>query len=102
MYSLFKGRKGMEISNLYGFVLMLVLVGLVIGVGMITIDKLRENAMTGSLNATRFGGVGGVVERINQSNTALASVSNTWLTLIVTISVLAIILLLVIRSFQGR
>ena len=71
---------------------MLVLVGMILGVGILVLDK--------------FGATSGVTETaggaLNDTRDALATISTSWLTLIVTVAVLAIILTLVIRSFGGR
>ena len=81
----------MEIGDLYQLVLMLVLIGMILGVGILVLDK--------------FGGSSGVgadaSAAINQTADALTPIASTWLSLIVTIAVLAIILTLVIKSFRG-
>ena len=82
----------MELGDLYQLVLMLVLVGMILGVGILVLDK--------------FGATSGVTatagDALNDTRDALATISTSWLTLIVTVAVLAIILTLVIRSFGGR
>jgi len=81
----------MEVGDLYQFVLMVVLVGMILGVGIIVLDN--------------FSGASGasdkVTDAINASRDALTPIATTWLPLIVTIAVLAIILGLVINSFGG-
>lgn len=83
-------KKGMELNELYQFVLLLVLIALIVGVGVLILDK--------------FGGTEGITSSTNttlqNAATAIGGISNSWLTLIVTIGVLAIILTLVIRSFS--
>lgn len=79
----------MDIGNLYSFVLVLVLVGMLVGVGVLALDKF---ASTSGVTATAG-------TAINASRDAVGTVSNTWLGLIVTIAVLAIIITLVIRGF---
>lgn len=79
----------MEIGELYQFVLMLVLIALIVGVGVLILDK--------------FGGTSGISSSTNttlqNAATAIGGISNSWMTLIVTIGILAIILTMVIRSF---
>lgn len=82
----------MEIGDLYQFVLMLVLIGMILGVGVIVLDNF---ATSDSITAT-------AATAINASRDAITPIATTWLPLIVTISVLAIILTLVIRSFAQR
>ena len=82
----------MELGDLYQLVLMLVLVGMILGVGILVLDKF---ATTSGVTATAG-------DALNDSRDALATISTSWLTLIVTVAVLAIILTLVIRSFGGR
>ena len=87
-----KNKKGMEVGELYQFVLLIVLVGLVLGVGVLVLGKLSEST---GLDRTTIAVLGNTTE-------ALAPVADTWLPLIVTIASLAIILALVIRAFSAR
>lgn len=82
----------MEVGDLYQFVLLLVLVGMILGVGILTLDKF--SASTGVTSAASTA--------INDTRSAIGDISSTWLSLIVTVAVLAIILTLVIRSFAQR
>lgn len=82
----------MELGDLYQLVLMLVLVGMILGVGILVLDKFGA---TDGVTSTAGGA-------LNDTRDALATISTSWLTLIVTVAVLAIILTLVIRSFGGR
>ena len=79
----------MEIGQLYQFVLMLVLVGMIIGVGVLTLDKFA--AASGVTTAAQTA--------LNATRDEISNVATVWLGLIVTIAVLAIILGLVISSF---
>jgi len=81
----------MEVNDLYSFVLLLVLIGMILGVGIIVLDNFQSASGVSTSAATV----------INNTRDALAPISSTWLPLIVTIAVLAIILVLVIRSFGG-
>jgi hypothetical protein len=77
----------MEVGQLYQLTLLLVLVGMIVGVGVLVLNKFAL-ATTGTAQAT-----------INSAGTAIGAIATTWLSLIVTIAVLAIILVIVIRSF---
>jgi hypothetical protein len=79
----------MEVGELYQFVLLLVLVGMILGVGILVLDKFSTS--TGVTSAASLA--------LNNTRDAIAGISSTWLGLIVTVAVLAIILTLVIRSF---
>jgi len=83
-----------ELGDLYQFVLLLVLIGMILGVGILVLDKF---AATSGLSTA-------AVTAINGTRDALSPIATTWLPLIVTVVVLAIILTLVIRSFviKGR
>jgi hypothetical protein len=82
----------MEIRDLYGFVLLLVLVGMLIGVGILTLDKFSATSgITASAQTA-----------LNNSRDALAEIPSTWLVLLVTIVVLGIIMGIVIKSFGGQ
>lgn len=81
----------MDVSALYTFVLTLVLVGMILGVGLLVLDKFGQSVTAGSAAANAT----------TDTIAALAEIPTTWLGLVVTIVVLAIILTLVIRSFTG-
>lgn len=81
----------MEVRDLYGFVLAIVLIGMILGVGMIILSNF----------STSSGVSGAASTAINNTITAMAPIASTWMGLIVTIAVLAIILRLVIGSFGG-
>jgi len=81
----------MEVGQLYQFALTLVLVGLIVGVGVLVLDKFGVTSGIGSSASTA----------VNASRDAIGDIADTWLTLIVTIGVMAIIIFLVVRSFSG-
>jgi hypothetical protein len=81
----------MEIGELYQFVLLIVLVGMILGVGILVIDQF----------STSSGVTGAAQLALNNTRSAMTPIASTWLPLIVTVSVLSIILTLVIRSFSG-
>jgi len=84
----------MNIGNLYQFVLIIVLVGMLVGVGVLALDK--------------FGATSGITTSaetaINASRDAVGEVATQWMSLIVTIGVLAVIIGLVVGGFyiSGR
>lgn len=84
-------KKGMEIGQLYQFVLLIVLVGMIIGVGVLTLDKFSTSS---GVTATAS-------SAINAARAEVAGIATNWLGLIVTVAILAIILFLVVRSFGG-
>ena len=79
----------MEVGNLYVIVLSLVMVGMILGVGILVLDKF--GATTSITKNTQT--------VLNNTRDSITSIGSTWLPLIVTVVVLAIILTLVIRSF---
>lgn len=79
----------MEIGQLYQFILMIVLIGMLLGVGIIVLDKFTGTSGISSTASTA----------INNTRDALTPIASTWLPLIVTVAVLAVVLVLVIRSF---
>jgi hypothetical protein len=81
----------MEINQLYSFALTIVLVGLIVGVGVLVLDKFGTTSGVGSSASTA----------INASRDAVGDIADTWMTLIVTIGVMALIIFLVVRSFAG-
>jgi len=81
----------MEINQLYSFALTIVLVGLIVGVGVLVLDKFGTTSGVGSTASTA----------INASRDAVGDIADTWMTLIVTIGVMALIIFLVVRSFAG-
>lgn len=82
----------MQLNDLYQFVLLLVLVGMLLGVGVLTLDKFASTSGITSTASTA----------INNTRDAITPISSTWLPLIVTVVVLAIILGIVISSFAGK
>jgi hypothetical protein len=82
----------MEVSGLYQFVLLFVLVGVLIGVGVLTLDKF----------ATSSGVTGVAAVAINSTRTEISNISTSWLGLIITIGVMAMILSMVIGSFMMK
>jgi MFS superfamily sulfate permease-like transporter len=82
----------MQVGDLYNFVLLIVMVGIILGVGVIVLDNLQSTA---GIGATAQGAV-------NDTINAITPIASTWLPLIVTVAVLAIVLFLVIRNYgQG-
>lgn len=81
----------MEVGDLYSFVLLIVIVGIVLGIGILVLD--------------RFGGAAGVgstaSQAINDTRDALTPIATTWIPIIVIVAVAAIILGLVMKSFAG-
>lgn len=85
-------KKGQnDVAGLYNFILLLVLIGLVVGVGLVVLANFESSSAVTGTSSTA----------INSTITAISAIPNTWLSLIVTVAVLAIILTLVIRSFGG-
>jgi len=82
----------MEVGGLYQFVLLFVLVGVLIGVGVLTLDKF----------ATSSGVTGTAATAINNTRTEVANISSNWLGLLITIGIMAMILTMVIGSFAIR
>ena len=85
----------MEVGELYQFVLLLVMIGLILGVGILVLDKFQ--ATSGLTNNS--------IIAINGTINAISPIASSWLPLVVTIVVLVIIVGLVIRGFgaaQGR
>ena len=83
-------KKGVaDISGLYQFVLLLVLIGMIMGVGILVLDNFYSTA---GLSGTALAAIG-------NTSSAIGAIGTTWLGLLVTISVLAIILTVVVRSF---
>jgi MFS superfamily sulfate permease-like transporter len=81
----------MQISELYQFALVIVLVGMIVGVGVLILDKFSTTS-----GVTNTAGTA-----LNASRDAVSGIATNWLALIVTVGVLAIILFLVISSFAG-
>ena len=82
----------MNVGELYQFVLLIVLVGMVLGVGILSIDKFAQSS----------GVTSAASQALNDTRTELGVIASSWLGLIVTIAVLAIVITLVVRSFGGQ
>ena len=81
----------MELGQLYQFVLVIILIGMLLGVGIIVLDRFQQ---TSGISDTAITTIGNTVS-------AITPIASTWLPLIVTVAVLAVVLILVIRSFSG-
>ena len=79
----------MQVGDLYQFVLLIVLVGMITGVGVLTLDKFMTSGSTTAAANTS----------ISAARDAVGSVAEDWLSLVVTIGILAVILGLVIGGF---
>lgn len=89
---LLKNKKGMDISGLYDFVLLIVLIGLILGVGILVLDKFSQSPAIGNASQTA----------LNYTIEGLAQIPKTWLGLIILIAVVSIILTMVISAFFFR
>jgi len=80
----------MGIGDLYPFVLTLVLVGMITGIGVLVLDKLTAStAVTSNANAS-----------IIAARDAVGGIATDWMSLIVVIGVLALVLGLTIAGFS--
>jgi len=83
----------MNLGDMYGVVLTFVLVGLILGIGLLVLQNFQSaSGVVGTSAATS----------INETQTAIGTISSTWLPVIVVIVAAAIILGLVMRSFAGK
>lgn len=79
----------MEVAGLYQFALLLVLTGFIVGVGVLALDKFSQTSgITTAANTS-----------ITASRDAIGGIASNWMSLIVTIGVLAIIISLIIGGF---
>lgn len=81
-------KKG-QIQSLYPIVLTLVVIGVLLGVGLLVLSNFRSSLTAGSNESLAVG----------ETITALRSVSQTWLPVIVIVAIAGLILFLVIRGF---
>ena len=82
----------MEVGQLYQFVLLLVLVGIVIGVGTLVLDKF----------AISSGITEAASDAINSTRAEVTGIATNWLGIIVIVVVAAIVLGLVMSSFGQK
>ena len=87
-----KNRKGAAIDNLYQFALSIVLVSLIVGVGVIVLDNF---ANTDGLSAY-------AKLAVTNGTVAVGGIATNWISLVVTIGVLAVIMGLVIGAFAMK
>lgn len=79
----------MRVGDLYNFVLMIVLVGIVLGVGILVLANFASTSAVSGQSETA----------INYTISALSPIGQTWMPLIVTVGVLALVLGLVLSAF---
>lgn len=82
----------MNIGDLYSFVLLVILVGMLLGIGVVVLDNFAAASGVSTAGATA----------INNTRDAITPIASTWLPLIVTVAVLSIVLVLVIKSFGAQ
>lgn len=80
-----------DMGGLYQFVLGLVLIGCVLGVGIIVLDKF--------MGTTGISQV--AIDAINKTIQAIADIPNLWLGLLVTIVILGIVIMVLVRVMGG-
>ena len=81
----------MEVGGLYSLVLTIVLVGILVSISVIVLEKFDQSAGWGNVSNSY----------INGTITAITPITSTWLPIIVTVSVAAVVLVLMIRAFSG-
>ncbi len=85
-----KGQMG--VGNIYPFVLALVLVGVVLGIGIYVLSQVKSQLSTDAVASNA----------VNSTMNALAGIP-TWLTIIVVVAMAAIVLALIMTAFgQNR
>lgn len=82
----------MNVNDLVGFVLNLVILGMFLGVGFVSLGAFSGTSGVGATASTA----------INQTVTAMQAIPQTWLGLIITIVVLSIIIGLVVNLGSNR
>jgi hypothetical protein len=89
----------MELGQLYQFILLLVMLGMLVGASLVVLVNFQTaaHAQSGLL------GTNSSTAELAISNTtsAIASIPNTWLGIIVIISIMSVIIVLIIRAFGG-
>lgn len=82
----------MEMTGLYGFVLGLVMVGVLIGAGLVVLTNFQASSgIAGTIAATAIG----------NTSSAIASIATTWLGIIVIIAIMGLVIGYILRSFTG-
>ncbi len=82
----------MGLTDLYQYVWIIVLIGVVVAVGIVILDKMKESSGLGNTSQNA----------LNSTISALADIPEVWLGIIVVIVVMAIVISLLFRSFfQG-
>jgi type II secretory pathway component PulF len=85
-----KNKKGV-LQNVYPIVMGLVVIGVLLGIGLLILSKFQGSMTAGTNESLAVG----------ETVTALRTVSQTWLPIIVIVSIASLILFLVIRGFGG-
>ena len=93
MKAFMKNKNGMEVGGLYQFVLMIVLIGIILGVGVLILGNMA--ASTGVVDTE-------TANVLNNITGALKPLATTWIPLIVTIAALVVILVMVIRGLGAN
>ena len=81
----------MEIGVLYGFVVSLVLIGIVLGVGVLILDKMGGSS--GLTNKAQLA--------INATRQQISDVATVWLPIIVLVAIAGLLVVLLLKGFQS-
>jgi ADP-ribosylglycohydrolase len=79
---------------------MLVLIGMIVGVGIVSLDKMETAGLTTYSNQTSQEALR-YAASIGNTTSSIAAIPTSWLSLIVTIVILSIIVVIMVRSFAG-
>ena len=84
-------KKGMALQDLYGVILVLILVAVLLGLGITILAKVESSTgITGTASTA-----------LNSSITAIAEIPNTWLGIIIIVVVAVILIGLLVRNLGG-
>ena len=85
-------KKKAQVGQIWSIALAITLTGIIVGVGVLLLDKF---ATTSGVTVT-------AATAINNSRAAVATISDSWMSLIVLVAVIGIILAIVLASFAGK
>ena len=83
-----RSKAGVDVGDLYNFVILLVLVGIALGVGVLVLDKF----------STSSGVTTAAVTALNASRDELSGIATNWLSIIVIVVIAALVLGIVIKN----
>ena len=83
-----RSKAGVDVGDLYNFVILLVLVGIALGIGVLVLDKFADASAVTTAAGTA----------LNATRDEISGIATNWLSIIVIVVIAALVLGIVIKN----